>query len=213
MYTHIIHTYPIIYWAPLVTQIGKESTCSAGDLDSIPGSGRSHEGGMATHSSILAWWIPTDRGAWWATVPPGVAKSQTRLSGLAQHSTLYIIQYVSDVSVICIVYVYTQNIHPHQIYIFYYILHMSVHAQPFQSCLMTLCHSVDCSPPGSFVHGVLQARMLEWVAMPSSRESSWPREWTHISCVFCISGGFFTHWATCEASMYITYYHINICSM
>ena len=55
MYTHITHTYPIIYWAPLVTQIGKESTCSAGDLDSIPGSGRSPEGGMATHCSILAW--------------------------------------------------------------------------------------------------------------------------------------------------------------
>ena len=37
-----------------------------------------------------------------------------------------------------------------------------------KSCL-TLCNPVDCSPPGSSVHGILQARILEWVAMPSSR--------------------------------------------
>ena len=43
----------------------------------------------------------------------------------------------------------------------------------------TLCHSMDCSPPGSSVHGILQARMLEWEAIPTSRGSSWPRDWTH----------------------------------
>ena len=43
-----------------------------------------------------------------------------------------------------------------------------------QSC-PTLCSSVDCSPPGSSVPGILQARVLEWAAMPSSRGSSWPR--------------------------------------
>ena len=46
----------------------KESTCNAGDLGSIPGLGRSPGGGMATHSSTLAWRIPMDRGAWRATV-------------------------------------------------------------------------------------------------------------------------------------------------
>ena len=46
-----------------------------------------------------------------------------------------------------------------------------------QLCLI-LCNPVDCSPSGSSVHGVLQARMLEWVAMPSSRESSQPRDQT-----------------------------------
>ena len=50
----------------------------SGDLGSIPGLGRSAEG-MATHSSILAWRIPMERGAWQATVD-GVTKSQTRLS-------------------------------------------------------------------------------------------------------------------------------------
>ena len=47
---------------------GKESTCNAGDLGSIPGLGRSPEGGHGNPSSILAWRIPMDRGAWWATI-------------------------------------------------------------------------------------------------------------------------------------------------
>ena len=52
----------------------KESTLVAGDLGSIPGLGRSLEEGMAMHSSILAWRISMDRGAWWVTVH-GVAES------------------------------------------------------------------------------------------------------------------------------------------
>ena len=47
---------------------------------------------------------------------------------------------------------------------------------------------MDHSPPGSSVHGILQARILEWVAMPSSRGSSRLRNWTHISDVSCIGG-------------------------
>ena len=57
-----------------------------------------------------------------------------------------------------------------------------------QSCL-TLCDLMDCSPPGSSVMGILQTRILEWVAMPSSRGSSQLRDWTQVSC---IAGGFFT---------------------
>ena len=49
-----------------------------------------------------------------------------------------------------------------------------------------LLHPMVCSPPGSSVHGILQARTLEWVAMPSSRGSSWPRDWTCVSCTSCI---------------------------
>ena len=48
---------------------------------------------------------------------------------------------------------------------------LCMHAKSLQLCL-TLCNPVDYSPPGSFVHGFLQARILEWVAMPSCRESS-----------------------------------------
>ena len=47
---------------------GKKSACNAEDLGSIPGLRRSPGGGMATHSSILAWIIPMDKAAWWATV-------------------------------------------------------------------------------------------------------------------------------------------------
>ena len=46
-----------------------------------------------------------------------------------------------------------------------------VHAKSLQSC-PTLCHPMECSPPGSSVHGILQARILEWVARPCSRGSS-----------------------------------------
>ena len=47
-----------------------------------------------------------------------------------------------------------------------------------QSCL-TLCNPMDCSPPGSSVHGIAQARILEWIAISSSRGSSQPRHWNY----------------------------------
>ena len=53
----------------------------------------------------------------------------------------------------------------------------------------TLCNPMDCSLPGSSVHGILQAITLKWVAMPFSRGSSWPRDWT---CVSCTAARFFT---------------------
>ena len=57
-----------------------------------------------------------------------------------------------------------------------------VHAKALQSC-PTLCNPVDCSLPGSFVHRILRARILEYVAMPSSQGSSWPRARTRVSCI------------------------------
>ena len=51
---------------------------------------------------------------------------------------------------------------------------------------------MDCSPPGSSVHWILQARILEWITIPFSRGSSWPKDRTCISCISCIAGGFFT---------------------
>ena len=60
-----------------------------------------------------------------------------------------------------------------------------MHAQSLQLCL-TLCDPMDCSPPDSSVHGILQTRILEWVAVPSSRGSSQPRHRTRISHVFCV---------------------------
>ena len=65
--------------------------------------------------------------------------------------------------------------------------------------VLTLCDPMDCSPPGSSVHGILQARTLEWVAISFSRRSSRPRARTKGSCGSCITGRFFTFWATREA--------------
>ena len=61
-----------------------------------------------------------------------------------------------------------------------------VRAKSLQLC-PTLCDLMDHNPPGSFVHETLQARILEWVSMPSSRGSSQFRNQTHVSNVSCIS--------------------------
>ena len=58
---------------------------------------------------------------------------------------------------------------------------------------------MDYSPPGSSVHEILQARILEWVAVSFSRGASWPKDQTRIFRVSCIADGFFTTWATREA--------------
>ena len=66
---------------------------------------------------------------------------------------------------------------------------------------LTLCNPMDCSLPGSSTRGILQARILEWVAFPFFRRSSWPKDWTQVSCT---KGRFFTIWATREA------YHLTL---
>ena len=69
-----------------------------------------------------------------------------------------------------------------------------------QSCV-TLRDRMDCSPPGSSVHGILQARMLEWVAISYFRESSWPRDRTFVSCIV---RWILNHYTTWEAHPYIS---------
>ena len=64
-----------------------------------------------------------------------------------------------------------------------------------QLCL-ALCDPMDCSPPGSSVHGIFQSRVLEWLAISFSRGSSRPRDWTLVSRIV---GRHFTIWATREA--------------
>ena len=67
-----------------------------------------------------------------------------------------------------------------------------VHAKSHPSCVI-LCDPMDCSPPGSSVHGIHQARILEWVAMYSSRGSSRPRDRTWVSYISCIGRWVFHH--------------------
>ena len=76
-------------------------------------------------------------------------------------------------------------------YLLFYCHLEGLHAKWLQSCL-TLWDPMDCTPPGSSVHGILQARILECAAMPSSKESSRPRDHTRVSCICCVAGEFFT---------------------
>ena len=64
-----------------------------------------------------------------------------------------------------------------------------------QSCPM-LCNPIDCTPPGFSVHGILQARIMEWSAIPFARGSSQPRDRTQVSCTV---GRFLTIWTIREA--------------
>ena len=81
-------------------------------------------------------------------------------------------------------------------------------------CLATkscpaFCNPLDCNPPGSSVHGILQARILEWVAISFSRGSSWPRDGSQVSY---IGRQIFYHWATrfyCTAK-WVSYMHAYI---
>ena len=74
-----------------------------------------------------------------------------------------------------------------------------------KSCL-TLCSPMNCSPTGSTVHGILQARILDWAAI--SHSSDWPRDWTVVSGTV---GRFFTTSATWETSIMMVTFSISIC--
>ena len=74
-----------------------------------------------------------------------------------------------------------------------------------QSCL-TACNPIDRGPPGSSVHRILQARKREWVAIPFSRGSFWPRDRTQVSYT---EGRFFTVWVTRTNKLYDCDYLIN----
>ena len=72
-----------------------------------------------------------------------------------------------------------------------------VRAKLLQSC-PTLCGNMDCGQPGSSVRGISQARILEWVTIPSSRGSSQPRDGTHMYYISCIGRWILYHWVTRE---------------
>ena len=67
---------------------------------------------------------------------------------------------------------------------------------------------LDCSPPGSSVYGIFQARILEWVAVSSSRASSWSRDQACVSCVSCLAGKFITHKPATSSETLIQFLHL-----
>ena len=128
------------------------------------------------------------RGAWWAAVY-GVAQSRTQLKRLSSSSS----------SSSNTVYMPTPC----------WLKHLCAHTMliktpselwsPWFSLSLSVSRSLmDCSPPGSSVHGILQGGILEWVVMPCSRGSSQPRDQTWVPFVSCMADGFFTTRATWE---------------
>ena len=101
------------------------------------------------------------------------------------------------------------------IYTYIYLsVYLCVCGKLLQSC-PALCYPMDCSPLGSSVQ-ILQAKILEWVAMPSSRGSSWPRNWTwELNWIESVRfpalvGGFFITITTQEAPIYLLYIYISL---
>ena len=103
-----------------------------------------------------------------------------------------ILKIVTHISVTCIAYSKETSISPLKRWYFtrsYWYKGLSItclcmHAKSLQLCL-NLCDLIDTSPPGSSVHGIFPARILEWVVMPSSRGSSGARDQTHVSYISC----------------------------
>ena len=72
------------------------------------------------------------------------------------------------------------------------------------------CNPMDCCLPGSSVHGISQARILEWVAISFSRGSFRRRDWTLVSCISCTAGRSFTSWATGASRIFHNWQQINL---
>ena len=145
---------------------------------------------MATHSSVLAWRIP-------GTGEPGGLPSMGShrvghdWSDLASSSSSKCLKICSDSHPkpkpnLWSFVQSNQDVFKYYFIVSYRILQfLCVYVCWLTSCYI-LCDPVDCSPPSFSFHGILQQRILEWVALPSSRGSSRPRDRTHISWVSCI---------------------------
>ena len=153
---------------------------------------------MATHSSILAWRIPG------TGEPDGlpsmgshrVGHNWSDLTAAAFHMEMET-SIVPLLLLYSFVYIYRNSSFIHT--------HTRMHAKSLQSC-PTLDNPVDCSLPGSSIHGILQARILEWVAMPSSRGFPEPGTKPEFLMSPALTGGFFTASTTWD----VWYIHVYV---
>ena len=143
---------------------------------------------------------------WWRSV------SLVLKSNLLNPPTLVFLYWYEKTICFVSMFTYSSTLSLHS-YSLYIRISVYIYMLLFSCCVVS--HSfydpMDCSLPGSSVYGDLQARILEWVAISSSRRSSWPRDWTRISC---IGWWAFYHWATRKA-LYIyihthTYTHTHM---
>ena len=147
---------------------GKESACNVGDLGLIPGEGN----GYPLTWSILAWRIL------WIEEPGGL---QSMGSQRVRHSWATNVLWKDQVEKV------EDNSRHNK---------MQSKGSGVTQSWLTLYDPMDCSLSGSSVHGIFQAKVLEWVAISFSRGSSQPRNRNRVSC---IAGRRFTSWATREA--------------
>ena len=135
---------------------------------------------MATHSSVLVWRIP------WTEEAGEVQSigSQTRLKWLSSHAQCVIGQRILRPPGL-----HPLQLHPSCTLRGYYreetilALHSPSEAREVAQSCLTLCDPMDCSLQGSSVHGIFQARVLEWVAISFSRGSSQTRDRIQVSCI------------------------------
>ena len=174
------------YWGFQVALVVKNPSIIVGDIrdaGSIPGLKRSPGGGNGNPLQSSCLENPMDRGDWWATVHR-VAKSWTRLKWVHMHAHTGTEQreiFMNAFHALCIC---------------------------AQLCL-PLCNHRGYSPPDSSVHGIFQARVLEWLAISCSMGSSRPRDWTHVSCVSCTGGWILYHWAAWEAHLWMQWHAVK----
>ena len=154
------------------SSVGKESTCNIGDLDLIPGLGRSPGDGKGYPFQY------SDLQNSMNCIVHGVSESQTTTEWLSlslYNDKINIKKHKTHMpSRLCLLYNLCQQI------CVAIMGSACMHAKSLQSCL-TLCNPLDYNLPGSSVHGILQARILEWGAILFSRRSSCPRNRTHYS--------------------------------
>ena len=171
---------------------GKEYACNAGDLSSIPGSGRSPGGGNGNPLRYLAREIP------WTEESGGLQSmgwQRVRHAWATSLSLSFLL--IGDYKILSIVPCAVQQI----LAVYLFICVCACGCAPLPS--LTLCNPMSCSPPGSPVHRIFQARILEGVSISSSRGSSRSRDQTHISCVSWIGRQILYHCTIWEASFYI----------
>ena len=177
----------------------KVSACSAGDPGLIPGSGRSPGEGNGNPLQYSCLENSMDGGAWLAIVH-GVTKSWTRLSHFTSLHFTSLSQAPGRCIVTCLHVGGLWKKQKNHLNMKSWILKKNfccgcfgqgvacrilvrwvcVSVCPVAQLYLTPFGPMDCSPPGSSIHGILHARVLEWVAMPTSRGSSWSRDRTRV---------------------------------
>ena len=184
---------------------GEVSDCNPGDLGSAPGLGKSPGEGNANPLQYSCLGNSMDGGAWWARVHE-IPKSQSTIGSMLFERPPWPPLWEVYLSFSYFL-SYQPLLNPHIAHHTTHTRHRMYTVSPRDQLLSQVWLLVTpwTALPGFSVHGISQARMLDWVSTSSSRASSWPRNQTCVSYVSCTGWWILYHWAPWEAqvSMYI----------